>query len=131
MTIAGPPPPAEGEIIDRAGLARLSGLHRDTITRAVYESRRKIDAGLVLDPSDIPLPDGNAGQSPYWHPSPRLAEWVALRARTPAEAVARAVEHLARVADQVTGEQRDRLLRLLAPPAGSAHTQLDNPVGPD
>jgi hypothetical protein len=65
-------------ILDRTDVAVLLGVHPTTVTRYVTRTRERMQAGKELGPSDIPLPDGHAGQGPWWWRS-TIADWMVQR----------------------------------------------------
>lgn len=64
--------------MDRAAVAARLGIHPDSVTRYLTETRAKLKRDEQLDPSDLPQPDGYAGKSPWWWPA-TIEAWVPAR----------------------------------------------------
>lgn len=70
------PDPARGPVYGREDLARLYGIHPNSVTRAASPSRRH-----------LPEPDGRFGKSPWWYQS-TIREHVRARKRAAADETA-------------------------------------------
>lgn len=65
--------------LDRAALADLAGITVGSLSGFLRTSRRKVEAGDTLDPTDAPLPTRVLAGRPYWAREIGAA-WVDARA---------------------------------------------------